>query len=159
LLRTTAATPQPFSRAEGNEIFPRFSPDGRWLAYRSDESGNNEIWVRPFPAGTSARYQISSGGAMYPFWSSTRHQLFYQTMDHRIMIVDYRVEGDVFKPSKPRMWAARPIFYPGVSNMDIAPDGKRFAVLSVPPATSSERSSVHVTMLLNYFDELKRRIP
>jgi hypothetical protein len=140
-------------------MFPRFSPDGRWLAYRSDELGDNEIWVRPFPDVNGARYQISSGGAMYPFWSGNRRQLFYEATDHRIMVVDYRVEGDVFKPGRPRVWSAHQIFYPGVSNMDIAPDGERFAVLAVPQASAGERISVHVTMLVNYFDELKRRIP
>ncbi|MFL6415194.1 MAG: protein kinase domain-containing protein [Bryobacteraceae bacterium] len=154
-----AGTPQVFSRTQANEIFPRFSPDGHWIAYRSDELGNNEIWVRPFPAGNDARYQISSGGAMYPFWSSKRHQLFYETTDHRIMVVDFRVEGDVFKPGKPRIWSSRQIFYAGVSNMDIAPDGERFAVLAAPRTPAGEKSSVHVRMLLNYFDELKRRIP
>jgi Tol biopolymer transport system component len=153
------AAPLPFLRTLGGERFPRFSPDGHWIAYNSDEAGNDEIWVRPFPAGTRARYQISDGGGLYPLWSSNRHELFYETTDHRIMVVDYRVEGDVFKTSKPRLWSDRRIFYPGVSNLDIAPDGKRFAVLVLPQPSTGEKSSVHVTMLLNYFDELKRRIP
>jgi hypothetical protein len=76
-----------------------------------------------------------------------------------MMVVEYRVEGNVFRPGKPRLWSDRQIFYPGVSNLDIAPDGKRFAVLALPQPPTGETSSVHVTMLLNYFDELRRRIP
>jgi hypothetical protein len=92
------------------------------------------------------------------FWSKSRHELFYEALDHRIMVVDYREEGDAIVATKPRLWSERQIFYPGVQNLDIAPDGKRFAVLTVPDAASTERSSFHVTMLFNYFDELKRTI-
>jgi dipeptidyl aminopeptidase/acylaminoacyl peptidase len=150
-------TPQVFLRTQANELLPRFSPDGRWIAYRSDETGSNEIWVMPFPAGAGARWQVSAGGGLYALWSSKSRQLFYETPDNRIMVVDYSVDGDSFVPGKPRLWSDRQIFFPGVSNLDLAPDGKRFAVLSLPDAGSA--GSVHVTMLLNYFDELRRKIP
>jgi len=154
-----AGTPQPFLRTSADEVFPQFSPDGRWIAYRSDESGNNEIWVQSFPDGAKSRYQISAGGGSYVLWSKNRRELFYETPDHRIMVVDYREDGDAFIAAKPRLWSERQIFYPGVWNLDLAPDGKRFAVLTAPDAASSGRSSFHVTMLFNYFDELKRMIP
>jgi Tol biopolymer transport system component/predicted Ser/Thr protein kinase len=154
----TVGTPQPFLKTSADELFPQFSPDGRWIAYRSDESGSNQIWVRRFPGGGS-RFQISDGGGVYAFWSKNRHELFYEAPDHRIMVVDYREEGDAFIATKPRLWSERQIFYPGVQNLDIAPDGKRFAVLTLPDAASAGRSSFHVTMLFNYFDELKRMIP
>jgi Tol biopolymer transport system component len=151
--------PQVFLRTQANELLPSFSPDGRWIAYRSDESGGNEIWVTPFPAGTGARWQISAGGGLYAVWSNNGRQLFYETTDYRIKVVDYRVDGDSFVPSKPRLWSDRQIFYPGVSNLDLAPDGQRFAVLTTPDAASGAKSSVRVTMLLNFFDELRRRMP
>jgi dipeptidyl aminopeptidase/acylaminoacyl peptidase len=151
-------TPQEFLRTAANELLPRFSPDGKWIAYKSDVSGNDEIWVRPFPARTEG-HQISAGGGMYALWSNSRHELFYETLDHRIMVVDYRVDRDVFSPGKPRLWADHQIFYSGAANLDIAPDGKRFAVLDLPQSAPGERASVSVMMLLNYGDELKRRIP
>ena len=96
---------------------------------------------------------------MYVLWSKNGRELFYETPDHRIMVVDYREEPNALITTKPRSWSERTIFYPGVSNMDIAPDGKRFAVLTTPDAAGSERSLSHITTLLNYFDELKRVLP
>jgi hypothetical protein len=151
--------PQPFLGTSAAEQVPTFSPDGRWLAYRSNESGSNEIWVRPFPAGTPGRWPISADGGLYAFWSKNGRELFYEAVDHRIMVVDYRVDGDSFVPGKPRPWSDRQIFYPGAMNLDLAPDGKHFAVLVAPEAPTGDKSSVHVTMLLNFFDYLRRQIP
>jgi len=148
-------TPQPFLKTPADELLPQFSPDGRWIAYRSNETGSNEILVRRFP-GAGSRSQISVGGGMYAFWSKNR-ELFYETPDHRIMVVDYHEDGDEFIAAKPRLWSEHQIFYPGVLNADIAPNGKRFAVLTAPDAASTGR--FHITMLFNYFDELKRMIP
>jgi Tol biopolymer transport system component len=104
-----------FLKTPADEQFPQFYPDGRWIAYRSDESGTNEIWVRRFPGG-GGRLQISDAGGMYLVWSKHGHELFYETPDHRVMVVDYREDGDNFIASKPRLWSKRQIFYPGVSN-------------------------------------------
>jgi hypothetical protein len=124
-----------------------------------NESGNNEIYVRPFPAAGGGRWQISSGGGFYPFWSNNRREFFYEAADNRIMAVDYTVNGDSFAPGKPRLWSDRQLFYAGNTNLDLARDGKRFAVLALPETAPGEKGSVHITMLLNFFDELKRRIP
>jgi serine/threonine-protein kinase len=151
--------PEPFLQTPADELVPRFSPDGRWIAYRSNESGGNEIWVRPFPASRGGKWQISNGGGIYGLWSNNGHELFYETEDNRIMAMDYRVEGDTFVPGKRRLWYEGQVFYPGNSNLDITPDGKRFAVLTTPEGARETKGSVHVTMLLNFFDDLKRRMP
>lgn len=76
------------------------------------------------------------------------------------MVVDYSVNGDSFAPGKPRLWSNKPLFrYPGQSNLDLAPDGKRFVVLTQPETTGAEKVSVHVMILQNFFDELRRRVP
>jgi hypothetical protein len=75
------------------------------------------------------------------------------------MVVNYTVDGATFVSSKPRLWSDTQIFYTGTSNLDLAQDGKRFVVFTVPEAVPGERGTVQVTMLLNFFDELKRRIP
>jgi Tol biopolymer transport system component len=151
--------PEPFLRTAADEIVPRFSPDGRWIAYRSNESGTNEIYVRPFPAGTGGKWPISRGGALYALWSNNSRELFFETADCRIMAVDYTVDGASFVPGKPRLWSEQQLFYTGTSNLDLAPDGKRFAVFALPAAAPSAKGSVHITMLLNFFDELRRRLP
>ncbi len=151
--------PEPFLRTPAEELVPRFSPDGRWIAYRSNESGSDEIYVRPFPPGSGGKWQISAGGGSIPLWANNGRELFYETTDNHIMVVDYRVEGNSFVPGKPRLWSDKQLFYTESSNLDLAPDGKRFVVLALPEAPAGEKGSVHVTMLLNFFDELKRRIP
>jgi serine/threonine-protein kinase len=150
--------PEPFLRTTATELAPVFSPDGRWIAYRSNESGTNEIYVRPYP-GPGGKALISTGGALYALWSRQRHELFYETGDYRIMVVDYTVEGDTFVPGKPRLWSDYRLPYPGVLNLALHPDGKRFAVFEAPPSAEGEKGSVHVTFLLNFFDELRRRVP
>jgi hypothetical protein len=62
-------------------------------------------------------------------------------------------------PAKPRVWSETPIFNPGLLNIDLAPDGKRFAVLYSPERADNDKGSVHVTMLQNFVDEVKRRVP
>jgi serine/threonine-protein kinase len=154
-----AGKPEVFLSTPANESLPRFSPDGRWIAYRSNESGLDEVYVRPFPAGNGGKSQISSSGGLYGLWSNNGHELFYETTDNQIMVVDYRVKSGALIPGKPRLWSDKRLFYSGPSNLDLAPDGKRFLVLMAPEPAPGERNPVHITMLQNFFDEVKRRIP
>ena len=89
---------------------------------------------RPFPAGSEGKWQISSVGGLYAVWSNDGHRLFYEATDNRIMVVDYTVEGGSFVSGQPRLWSDKRLFYAGGLtgglNLDLAPDGKRFAVLA-----------------------------
>jgi serine/threonine-protein kinase len=154
-----AGKPEPFLRTPADEVGPMFSPDGRWIAYRSDESGAPEIYVRPFPGGQGGKWQISTGGGLQGVWSNNGRELFYETADNRIMVVDYTVNGDSFLPGKPRLWSETQLFYSRSSNLALAPDGKRFAVFPMPETAGPNKGSVHVTFLLNFLDELRRKIP
>jgi hypothetical protein len=78
-----------------------FSADGKWVAYDSDESGRAEIYVVPFP-GSGGKWQISTGGGTIPFWPPG-HELFYLTVDSRMVGVEYTVEGTNFKVGKSRL--------------------------------------------------------
>jgi serine/threonine-protein kinase len=151
--------PEPFLRTPADEMVPQFSPDGRWIAYRSNETGQNEIFIRPFPAGSGGKWQISSSGGNYALWAPNGRELFYETLDNRIMVLDYKVDGASFIYSKPRLWSDRQLFNVGTGNLDLAPDGKHFAVLWQPEPAADTSGSVHVTMLLNFFDEVRRKIP
>jgi len=87
--------------------------------------------------------------------------LFYETLDNHIMTVDCSARGNSFEAGKPSLWSSRwimPVPVP-VANMDLHPDGKRFLVFSEPETSTEQRNSVHATLLLNFSDELKRRIP
>jgi serine/threonine-protein kinase len=127
--RPKAGVPEPFLQTPADELLPSFSPDGRWIAYQSNESGHGEIYVRPFPARREGKCQVSSGGGKHSFWAKNGRELFYESADNRIMVVDYTISGDSFLPGKPRVWSEKQLFNPGLLNLDLAPDGKRFAVL------------------------------
>jgi eukaryotic-like serine/threonine-protein kinase len=150
--------PELFLRTPFDEYDPAFSPDGRWIAYTSRESGPNEVYVRPFP-GPGGKWQISTGGGANAMWSRDGRELFYESPDNHIMAATYTATADSFAADKPRPWSNTQIFEPVALrwNLDLAPDGKRFAVIPRPEAASEQKGSVHVTVLLNFFDELRRR--
>jgi hypothetical protein len=129
------------------------------MAYGSDESGDLEVYVRPFP-GPGGKWRISAAGGTRPVWSRSARELAYETFEGRLMMVSYSAYGDTFTPGKPRLWSTQQISFPqGGQNMDLAPDGKHFAVLLAQPASAEQRSPGGVTVLLNFFDELNRRVP
>jgi Tol biopolymer transport system component len=156
--RPKPGKPEVFLRTPFSEIIPVFSPDGRWIAYQSNESVNYEVYVRPFP-GPGGKWQISTGGGQYPIWSRNGHELFYETPDNRIMVTDYAAKGDSFAAGNPRLWSEKQIFETGSVNADLSPDGKRFAVFPKAETTGEDKGSLHVTFLLNFFDELRRKVP
>jgi Tol biopolymer transport system component len=156
--RPKAGTPQPFLQTPASEVRPALSRDGRWVAYLSNETGIMEVYVRPFewPASASGgKWKISAAGGAIPIWSRNGSELFYESPDHRIMVSEFVVRGSSFVASKPRLWSNQQLFTPGFTNLDLAPDGKRFAILPAP----ATRGDVRVTVLLNFFDELRRRVP
>ena len=154
--------PTVFLNSPFNEREPMFSPDGRWLAYCSNESGRFEVYVRPFP-GPGGKWQISTGGGANPTWSRTRHELFYGTPDQRIMVVPYTVEGDSFRAEKPRLWSegrysARTSRPSALRSFDLHPDGDRFA-LAAAPDTQTAAKQDKLVFIFNFFDELRRIAP
>jgi Tol biopolymer transport system component/predicted Ser/Thr protein kinase len=159
--RPKPGKPELFLRTPLNETWPAFSPDGRWIAYTSLESGRPVVYVRAFP-DSGGKWQISPGGGRHAIWSRNGRELFYKSLDNRIMVATYTAKGDSFAADKPRLWSNTQILNtgPGIQwSMDLAPDGKRFAVFPIPEATGEQKGSVHVTVLLNFFDELRRRVP
>jgi Tol biopolymer transport system component len=150
--------PKPFLATRANELCPRISPDGRWLAYISDESGPDEVYVRPFP-GPAGKWQISSGGGAEPVWSRTSKQLFYSTNNQKIMVVTYSASGESFEAGKPALWSeGRFADRAGYWSTALHPDGKRFAVFK-SPAGSAEPELDKVVLIFDFFDELRRKVP
>jgi eukaryotic-like serine/threonine-protein kinase len=150
--------PKPFLNTPFAERSPAFSPDGRWLAYTSDESRNFEVYVRPFP-GPGGRWQISTGGGGYPVWSRNGKELFYRTKDNKIMVTTYVASGGSFHGDKPRLWSPGQFTDVGHPiNFDLHPDGKRFAVLKAP-ATGETLPVNKVSFIFNFFDELRHKVP
>ena len=150
--RPKGGQPEPFLRTPASETRPAFH-DGRWVAYMSNETGVMEVYVRPFarPASESGgKWKISTAGGAVPIWSRNGRELFYLGPENRIMVSEFVVSGNSFVASKPRVWSGQQLFSAGFTNFDLAPDGKRFAILPAP----GTRADVRVTVLLNFFDEL-----
>jgi Tol biopolymer transport system component len=140
-------------------IEPAFSPDGRWIAYASRESGQIEVYVRPFP-GPGGKWQVSSGYGEHPVWSRNGRELFFESQDFHIMAAGYTTTGDSFDVGKPRLWSNTQLRAGDrTRTFDLAPDGKRFAVEIRPGAAAEQTGPVHVTVILNFFDLLRRRAP
>ena len=151
--------PELFLRTPFGELFPAVSPDGRWIAYESDDSGRVEVYVRPFP-GPGGKWQISNAGGQLPIWSRNGRELFFESLDNRIVVTDYESKNESFIGGKPRMWSDQQLQYiSGNLNYDLAPDGKRFAIFPKLNAPAEAKEAVHMTFLLNFFDELRRRVP
>ena len=153
-----AGEPQFFLKTPTLQTFAAFSPDGRWLAYADAEAGSYEVYVRAFP-DNGAQVQISNAGGTSPVWSRNGHELFYSAEDRRIMVANYTVKGESFVADKPRVWSGKQLANVGLAaNFDLAPDGNR--VVALMPAESPERreNQGHVTLVVNFFDEVRRRV-
>jgi len=147
---------QLFLQTPFNENTSRFSPDGRWMAYISDESGRNEVYVQPYP-GPGGKWQISTEGGTEPVWNPNGRELFYRSGD-RMMAVDI-VTQPGFVAGRPRMlfekrYEAAPA---PIVNYDVSPDGQRF--LMIKPVDQEEAAPTQINVVLNWFEELKRRVP
>lgn len=159
--RLRAGKPEPFLETQFNEREPSFSPDGRWIAYASDESGVYQVYVRAFP-DTGGKWQVSSNGGAYPVFSPNGRELFFRSPDSRmIFVASYTANGDSFAAEKPRVWSNTPLAdtqFAG-ANYDVAPDGKRIAALFPVESRETEQPQSHVIFLENFFDELRRKVP
>lgn len=150
-----------FSRGDGEprvlvqtpalERFPTLSPDGRWLAYESDEAGQAEIYVKPYPA-LDGKYQISIDGGNFPVWSSDGNELFYR--DGRALVAaQIETNGGL-------AIAAREVLFESSSfdvlnyYLDVAPDGRHFLMLRPASGTVNE-----LVVVENWFEELERLVP
>ena len=155
-----AAKPEAFLQTPVDERHPAFSPDGRWIAYSSAESGTFQIYVRAFP-DKGGKWQIPNGAGVYPNWSRDGQELFFRTGDNQVMVASYSVTGDSFSAAPARAWSERRLANIGtIANYDVAPDGKRIlAILPAESETGAETASHHVTFLENFFDELRRLAP
>jgi serine/threonine-protein kinase len=153
-----AGKPEPFLRESYDERHPSFSPDGKWLAYSSNEPGPFEVFVRAFP-DRGGRWRVSDGGGVYPVWSRNGRELFYRTEDQRIMVAGYTVKGDSFVSDRPRVWTEKRLANVGIQpNYDLAPDGKTVAAVMAAESPAGAKLAAHVTFLFNFGDEIRRRL-
>ena len=147
--------PLPLLATPFRERAPRISPDGYWLAYVSDDSGQDEVYVQPYP-GPGARWTLSADGGTEPVWSLDGSELFYRSGE-RLMAVTIESEPD-FKAGRPTVlfegqYDNAAAF--GHPNYDVSPDGQSFVMIR----TERNEEQVHLNVVFNWFEELRRLAP
>jgi eukaryotic-like serine/threonine-protein kinase len=147
---------QPFLQTRFNVSAPQFSPDGRWLAYTSDESGRYEVYVQPYP-GPGGKWQISTEGGDEPLWNRNGRELFYRSGD-KMMAVEIATQP-AFAAGKPRkLFEGRYESTAGGprTDFDVSPDGQRFLMVRT---NEQESAPTQINVVLNWFEELKQKVP
>ncbi len=148
---TRGSEPSPFQRTDHDESAPAFSPDGKWLAYVSDESGRSAVWVQPFP-GPGATWLVSPDGGTEPAFSKSGTELFFRRAN-QLMVVPV-TPGAEFSWGKAQVvFESRYETIEGARNYDVSPDGKTFAVVRSEGAAEAD----HFNVVINWFAELRSR--
>jgi len=144
------AKPQPFLDTRFPRRNFRFSPDGKWLAFESNDTGRSEVYVGPYP-GPGGKSQVSTDGGTQPRWNHNGRELFFRSGD-KMMAVDLET-STAFRPG-----AAHMLFEKAASDYDVAPDGRRFLMLR-PPAVGVGGAGNELHVILNWFEDLRRKVP
>ena len=133
-----------------------FSPDGRWIAYMSDESGIFEVYVRPYPV-RPGKWQVSSGAGFHPRWSRKGGEIFYKPSSERLMSVPYSVSGDSFRAESPtELFSGAFYSHAFWPPYDAGPGGRQFLMLSPESGDAPETPQNQLTLVINWFEEVKR---
>lgn len=147
--------PRPIIQTPASEVDARLSPDGRWLAYASDESGRYEVYVQPF-AGSGGKWQISSDGGREPVWAHNGRELFYRSGE-KMMVADVTAQP-TFQATTSRLLFQGPYVRTNTisADYDVTPDDQRFLMVQ-PLEQPSPATDFNV--VLNWFEELRQRVP
>jgi eukaryotic-like serine/threonine-protein kinase len=138
----------PYLHGSANEILPMFSPDGKWVAYSSDESGRYEVYVQPYPA-TGDKWPISTAGGVQPRWRGDGKELFYLSLTLQMTAVDIAASGPQLNAGLPHvLFTTRASTFSGLSSsfrqFAAAPDGQSFLINEAAPAAESEHDPMRV---------------
>lgn len=151
---------QPVLRSTFNQSQARFSPDGHWVVYISNESGRDEVYVQPFPT-TGGKWMVSNGGGVYPLWARNGREIFFRNED-KVMSVPVETQP-AFKPGTPRMLFQGGAYrylgfgsYLATGNYDVAPDGQHFLMIKEQEALPTSKE---LGVVVHWTDELKRLAP
>ena len=149
----------PLLNAAHNEHNGEVSPDGRWLAYQSDESGANEVYVRRFPS-LDSRSQVSSGGGTRPAWARNGRELFYVKTDGTMVSVPVeRSDGASLVTGRATpLFTGQYYFVQAGRSYDVSPDGKRFLMIK-DASSATPSAALQLVVVLNWVEELKRLVP
>jgi serine/threonine protein kinase/Tol biopolymer transport system component len=144
--------PFPFLQAEFNEQQAQFSPDGKWIAYTSDESGAPEIYAQPFPA-SGGRWRVSTGGGCQPRWRRDGKELFYIALDGKLMAVDVKLGATLEARVPKTLFGTRVLSLTDFgTHYAVTANGQRFLINS----TIEETSATPISIVVNWTADLKQ---
>jgi serine/threonine-protein kinase len=144
-------------RFQGN--FADFSPSGRYVAYQSNESGHDEIYVRPFPRVDSGRWQVSTAGGTRPVWARSGRELFYLDASNALTSVDVSASGPTFSAGKPAtVFDTKYVESNPSRHYDVSADGQRFLMIKDGPANPNAMPA-SLVVVEHWFEELRQRVP
>jgi Tol biopolymer transport system component len=147
-------TPHPIVKSAGYDGGAQFSPDGRWMAYTSNESGRTQVFVRPFP-GPDRSWPVSTHGGTHPQWNPNGRELFYRD-GKKMMAVNFSATGSTLSLSDPHLLFEQRYAFGSaqtVANFDVTKDGQRFLMVK------NDSAGARLNVVLNWFEELKQRVP
>ena len=152
---------KPLLQEKEYERHPEVSPNGQWMAYTSNQEGEYEVYIKPFPEVGKALQKVSTDGGHSPLWSPEGDRLFYRNKN-AVMVVPVKTEPDL-KIDSPKVLFQKPYSYDlgSVGNTwDIHPDGDRFLMMKrVEDDKASTKSLRKINIILNWFEELKEKVP
>lgn len=157
-----ASEPELFLQERGDQTYPNFSPDGKWIAYSSSSADDlTEVYVRAFPGDQqSPTTRVSSNGGKFPLWTPAGKHLLFVDRNGFVMQAGWGVRGFAAEAGEARRWSDVRVSDAGSDwSFEITPDGRRLIALPGASLGTNTTGSVRVTVLLNFFEDLKRRVP
>ena len=152
--------PRPLIATPFRERNPALSPDGKWLAYASNESGRLEVYVRPFPDVNTGKVQVSTAGGNSPRWSHRGGELFYINNGQEMMAARVRAASSFAVVGQQRLFSTLAFFASPIhAAYDVTADDKRFLMLHIGPTASAGEIAADIVLVQNFLDELKRAVP
>ena len=144
------------------ELNMALSPDGRWMAYVSDASGQAEVFVRPFPLVARSRVQVSTNGGVDPVWAHNGRELFFVGGDDWLSVAMYTAESTFLVQDRQRLFDTGPYYWEGAGSIgfDVAKDDERFlmVILAGGMVGSAEDEAPTFVYIQNFWEELKARV-
>jgi eukaryotic-like serine/threonine-protein kinase len=147
--------PRPFLQTEFSQSQARFSPDGRFVAYTSNETGRNEVYVRPFPQASGGKWPVSTNGGTEPHWRRDGKELYYISADSKMMAAGVTTTPAFHMPGNPKPLFTVPVLGSGATRYDVTADGQKFLIDAAGTDGETPRRS-SITVVLNWPTLLKK---
>jgi serine/threonine-protein kinase len=150
---------EPLVQTTAVEMLGGLSPDGHWLAFQSDESGQSQVWVRPFPNVDGGHWQVSTSGGITPLWARNGKELFYLDGTNAVTSVPIQTAPTFSAGAPTKLFDGRYVGSPFWRTYDVSADGQRFLMIKDNVTRDQTSTPASIIVVLNWLEELKQRLP